>query len=432
MLKVGCISERFFLGLTHPKRELSLQLLKGNTMTVGNDVQDFRHTVSTRCGTDHTVGTYWQRQWTGGDNPNVNPPRTTFVYDPENGSYADRSQGRPPKRGRGNGEHNYSMTLLSSNNPVFEFFDLRDNPPLAQVATIQACYGGVAPIYNWDSSDDTRLIGKLRDAIIGSDFNPAITLAEGNKSLQTIAKAATSLAKAYGHARKGEFGKAGAAVADYHKRGRKDGADTAVGRNWLKYQYGIKPILNDVYNAAITLAHMTSAPCQQVITVVARRAGELGSASPSNTRFAGYAVSTGKIKAILTEVNVIKLLGLTDPASVAWEKLPYSFVIDWFIPIGNFLEARGVANSLSGTFVTTRVDRFVCTGVTSRNPIIRFGSGIELYRSRGVTLTRTVSTSLSVPLPSIKPLSKMATWSHAASALALLTGRKAKPGSVVD
>jgi hypothetical protein len=33
-------------------------------------------------------------------------------------------------------------------------------------------------------------------------------------------------------------------------------------------------------------------------------------------------------------------LGLTNPAILAWELIPFSFVADWFIPIGSWLEAQ--------------------------------------------------------------------------------------------
>jgi hypothetical protein len=32
-------------------------------------------------------------------------------------------------------------------------------------------------------------------------------------------------------------------------------------------------------------------------------------------------------------------LGVANPASIAWELVPYSFVVDWFVPVGNTLEA---------------------------------------------------------------------------------------------
>jgi len=32
-------------------------------------------------------------------------------------------------------------------------------------------------------------------------------------------------------------------------------------------------------------------------------------------------------------------MGLLNPAEVAWELTPWSFVVDWFVPVGNVLEA---------------------------------------------------------------------------------------------
>lgn len=36
-------------------------------------------------------------------------------------------------------------------------------------------------------------------------------------------------------------------------------------------------------------------------------------------------------------LSALGSLGLTNPLDVAWEVLPFSFVVDWFIPIGNWL-----------------------------------------------------------------------------------------------
>lgn len=32
-------------------------------------------------------------------------------------------------------------------------------------------------------------------------------------------------------------------------------------------------------------------------------------------------------------------LGLTNPAMVAWDLVPFSFVVDWFLPVGKFLNS---------------------------------------------------------------------------------------------
>jgi hypothetical protein len=39
-------------------------------------------------------------------------------------------------------------------------------------------------------------------------------------------------------------------------------------------------------------------------------------------------------------------LGLTNPLAVVWEKVPYSFVVDWFIPISDYLSTLDATQGL--------------------------------------------------------------------------------------
>lgn len=38
-------------------------------------------------------------------------------------------------------------------------------------------------------------------------------------------------------------------------------------------------------------------------------------------------------------LHALTVLGLTNPLNIAWELVPFSFVVDWFLPIGDFLNA---------------------------------------------------------------------------------------------
>jgi hypothetical protein len=57
--------------------------------------------------------------------------------------------------------------------------------------------------------------------------------------------------------------------------------------------------------------------------------------------------------------------GLTNPALVAWELVPYSFVFDWFVSVGGYLEAltatqgleiKKTMDSAVNTYEYTRID----------------------------------------------------------------------------
>lgn len=60
-------------------------------------------------------------------------------------------------------------------------------------------------------------------------------------------------------------------------------------------------------------------------------------------------------------------LGLTNPAIVAWELLPFSFVLDWVLPIGDWLTARHAASTMKGTFVVTDYTNYLCNHADTKS-----------------------------------------------------------------
>jgi hypothetical protein len=139
----------------------------------------------------------------------------------------------------------------------------------------------------------------------------------------------------------------------------------------------------------------------------------------------GSSILQGQFKAKLTHINEATLVGLEDPLSTAWELVPYSFVADWFLPIGDYLSASALSRALTGTFVKTRFDRVHLEGMTRENlpgsdPVF-WVFPLESWFHRYGTLERVVTTSLEVPLPSFKGRDKIASWVHAINSVALLT-----------
>jgi hypothetical protein len=192
--------------------------------------------------------------------------------------------------------------------------------------------------------------------------------------------------------------------------------------NWLQLQYGWKPLIEDVKSAAAHLAYLMNRPVNMTYRASYKTDGK---PKPNSSAWdvSGYSIRVGSVKAILSHISEVRLLGLMDPASLVWEKLPYSFVADWFIPIGDYLSARGLDSSLTGKYVLTRYDRLYVSGYSNiyQNMYscrVDFSGGGYFYET--VTVSRTISTSLPVPRPVFKPLSESLTWGHAVNAVALL------------
>ena len=335
--------------------------------------------------------------------------------------------GKKPKRGRFD-EHPYSCTYSYSEDAMAVLY--RKTPPLVYNTTVTTnLVTNCNVTSNWGPGDESRLLGKLRERVAGSDFNPAIFLAEGKQSLDMITNAATRIAKSIRYLKKGRPDKAARALVD-HWPGKEKSLSAwrsrrqTISQQWLELQYGWLPLCQDAYTGTQFLLHQMSEPLQHVVRVSHRKGATVGFSSPTNYVLQTYQAYTRKtIKAILKEAYVPEMTGLTNPASVAWELLPWSFVIDWFIPIGQWLEDRSLANALKGTFVISTHTYVRGSGFKVVNAV----QTLQGYRNGDVliqkgTFTREVNSSLSIPLPEVKPLSKALSMRHCLNALALLNG----------
>lgn len=223
------------------------------------------------------------------------------------------------------------------------------------------------------------------------------------------------------------------------KRGRKlpiddpDFKSRTAAQNWLEYNYAVVPLLIDIDGAAKELAdyfHNTPAPvaAKSYKTSWAIASDELRfSSNYSNTgehlyRFVGkmdhrrqviYRLDGERLKAL-------SRLGVTNPAAVIWEKTRLSFVIDWLVPVGDFLS--GWDATLGCTFIdghATTHCKVSSQSVFVPHPAVK-KYPIKQYPESLVSYTGWVRTPLKTfPYPSIQ-IDNPYTPSHVATVLALL------------
>lgn len=315
-------------------------------------------------------------------------------------------------------------------------------------------------IAQWGSLPDETLgwVSALRDKatnnllknLRNSSFNAAQALAERKQTANLFSSTATRVAKSIISLRKGNFVKAASELGVLpRKRARRrfnsqyavDQAK-AVGNGWLELQYGWKPLLSDVYGSMETLAKANN-PQGNPNTVYRKVSGfarrHANPTKTTNTALpSGYSgISTlvqQSVQSVIVRVGVtysvsspalvsMASVGITNPLLLAWELLPYSFVIDWFLPIGNYLESLDAAAGLAfqDGYVSI-LRKYECK--TEKFESFSYSQGArhtytkttESYKS--VWFDRAALTGFpSAPAPRFKnPLST----SHVASALALL------------
>lgn len=287
----------------------------------------------------------------------------------------------------------------------------------------------------WDSNDDIALVGKLREKIVGSDFDMGVFLGEGKEALSLIASTAVRTRQYLVALRRGDVSGIAESLGITRKNAAKaaralgtrnrTGAPTAIALSEanLALQYGWMPLLQDAEGAAQALAQQLNNPAVQ--TYRARKWKPLTGVPNSSAVQVGTWFYTGKVQAQLIarlkEVNVVGLNGLLDPSSVLWELTPWSFVADWFIPIGNYLQARSLSSFVTGTFVKTvhyREFYHAETGV-GLSPLFAITQQPNIYLVSTRT-NRTVTDVLDVPKPGFKSLASVPSWKRAANAVSLL------------
>lgn len=295
-------------------------------------------------------------------------------------------------------------------------------------------YNGAGPYDIWadgsrtpptyiGNNDILTLYSRLSEAVKGHSFNLAVAAAEGSKTVSMVTKAVTDIGGALLDLKRGKFESAARRFGVSRRSSHLSEKDVA-GR-WLELQYGWKPLLSDIYESAKAYEALTSPPRKNRISVSIRKSTPWdSSASPSLFSFKGVIEERSRIIYEMTEtLSAPRSLGLTDPLSVAWELVPYSFVVDWFVPIGSYLENLNTIPSLQGRFLRTNTKRFSSAAVWAN---VFSGYSFPRYPQANYSfysMSRTPLVSLAVPKPQFESFSEAMSPSRIWNSIALVTQR---------
>lgn len=378
---------------------------------------------------------YQNKSWKG--TPLWQGPDFQMMAGWETGVRVASGERRPKPRGGWIPPTSYSMTETYRKNPVGSVQQFHDDPRYWWAGDNQVGAIVTAGTVNEQLVVNTmgapadlanRSLSKARSALKDQKVNLGQAWAERRQVSNQVLQTAKKLATAAVALRKGHWKDACSALGI---KGVKPVSKTLASQ-WLGYQYGWKPLLSDIHGAVLALEKRDRDQWMVTVKGSASSVQQQTSAYRANLPYAND--GSGKsVFGVMTRIDACPSnsavasaasLGLTNPVLLAWELVPFSFVVDWFVPIGDYLsqfdalagwEIRGYSQS------TLSKMEWSFRGYNGRwNSTVGMLSHYGLWYShyRSVSLNRSAGTSVPFPMfPNIKdPISK----AHLANAAALL------------
>lgn len=200
----------------------------------------------------------------------------------------------------------------------------------------------VPPVYS-------RALNKALANLKDQQVQYATFLAEAGEASSMLLTNAKKIAAAYKFVRKGQFKRAANELRispgsfRSHRRPRNQ---DEVSARWLEAQYGWLPLMSDMYGIyedvrkgffrepRISAKGMATDEGSRSIKLNQQLYTGTSSFTSTHSCFVrlDYVLDSEKLQRAVQK-------GLTNPLEVAWELVPFSFIVDWFTPIGDFLSS---------------------------------------------------------------------------------------------
>jgi hypothetical protein len=267
---------------------------------------------------------------------------------------------------------------------------------------------------------------KLRNKILGEEAQLANAVLERVKTLESLHKRVTQLIRFTKAVKKFQWDEA--AVILGFKRDQKSRvvnlhnlrtSAKAFGDNWLEFHFGWEPLVGEIGRCVELL--QGDYPALQAY-------GKQD--MPKNTANHYFNSGFNHVHDLFSSVKVrvatgIKItnpnlfladqFGVVNPASVVWEAIPFSFAVDWFVNVGEFLNSW---YPFPGCTLINPYRTYYRTTTQNHLIVHQTGAPYQSWKAEEVTVTR--AAGIVGPTLRIRP-PKAVSAVRAATAVSLLT-----------
>lgn len=279
---------------------------------------------------------------------------------------------------------------------------------------------------------------QLRSKLLDQSVNFAVTAAEYKATARMFEDYGSRIVKAYRSIRKGSPSGVYKALSGSRSLPRdwkanfSRHATSVAAENWLAFNYGVKPLISDIKGSIAEYYKVRG-----VRPIIRSVSMGLPGKSYSDFSYGSAQSSQGTARTDWAQISqsghlvcyaefnddagrwdaTAARLGLTNPAELLWELIPFSFVVDWFLQVGDFLHAAQTIKGLKrvGVHVSSRL---ITSGYRQHGGLSSFK--IEVSRRRFYS---------SLPTPALSWGTGASSASRAFSGLALLRVQSRGNGS---
>lgn len=205
--------------------------------------------------------------------------------------------------------------------------------------------GQVTPVLD---VPENEVSAKLRAKIKDQNVNLAQTMAEYRQTCSMFLGLSRDVISTFRSLRNGR------AFADFVRilQRPRSRHEQSLANRWLEYQYGVRPLMQDIYGTTdLLVKKLREGQFQRVSArVKAVKQFSVPQSNPAFSYSARQETTRRGIARYKIQMAFLKSLaecGISNPALLAWELIPYSFVVDWMFPVGSFLSSLDALNGTS-------------------------------------------------------------------------------------
>lgn len=191
--------------------------------------------------------------------------------------------------------------------------------------------------------------------------------------------------------------------------------------SWLWWSYGVKPLMQDIYNTVDVLQRPDSwTKVKGSSTASSKQSYRAGNESVTVIRKCNVSVSCS-VRVVNPNLRLATQLGLVNPVQIINEGIPFSFVVDWFSNLSQYISQWTDFGGLEIAKPVTAVKHQV-KGIRVLDPTNYPSGPNRTYHWTRAGESRYLYRRLSMPSVKLRFEYERFEWQRGANAISLLIG----------